>query len=216
MAARKALAATWSSTSPAFEKVEGQFEMTKPIPTAEQLANRISQNPDIARWAVEMAQRQATIKLEKSGRIPDLSIGGGMVHFNEIGDVALIFGLSFPLPLFNRNQGAIREAQYNLARAFEERKSVEVTVRTALATAYGALSAATITVTALKDEVLPGAQSAFEAVTEGYSIGKFDFLEMLDAQRTLFDVRGSYIDALAEYHKAVADVERLIGEPLGN
>ena len=62
--------------------------------------------------------------------------------------------------------------------------------------------------------MLPGAQSAFDAVTEGYHIGKFDFLEMLDVQRTLFDVRGSYIDALAEYHKAVADVERLIGEPL--
>jgi outer membrane protein, heavy metal efflux system len=194
--------------------VEGQFEMTKPIPTAEQLVNRISQNPDIARWTVEMAGRRAGIQLEKSGRIPDLSIGGGMKHLNEIGDVALIFGLSFPLPLFDRNQGTIREAEYNLARAFEERKSAEVAVRTALATAYGALSAAWATVTALKDEVLPGAQSAFDAVTEGYRIGKFDFLEMLDAQRTLFDVRGSYIDALAEYHRAVADVERLIGEPL--
>ena len=213
-AVRKVLAATWGSTAPAFEGVEGQFEMTKPIPTAEHLANRISQNPDIARWTVEMAQRHAAIKLEKSGRIPDLSIGGGMKHLNEIGEVALIFGLSFPLPLFDRNQGAIREAEYNLKKAFEERKSAEVAVRTALATAYGALSAATTTATALKDEVLPGAQSAFDAVTEGYRIGKFDFLEMLDAQRTLFEVRGSYIDALAEYHKAVADVERLIGEPL--
>ena len=63
-AARKMLAATWGSTSPAFEKVEGQYEMIKPIPTAKQLANRISQNPDIARWTVEMAQRQASIKLE--------------------------------------------------------------------------------------------------------------------------------------------------------
>lgn len=211
---REVLASTWGSTSAAFETVEGQFKMTKPIPTAEQLANRISQNPDIARWAVEMAQRQATIKLEKSGRVPDLSIVGGMKHLNEIGDVALIFGLSFPLPLFDRNQGAIREAEYNRAKAFEEHKSAEVAVRKALATTYGVLSAATTTVTSLKDEVLPGAQSAFDAVTEGYQIGKFDFLEMLDAQRTLFDVRGSYIDALAEYHKAVADVERLIGEPL--
>ena len=211
---RKALVSTWGSTSPAFERVEGQFEMTKPIPTAEQLANRISQNPDIARWTVEMAQRRAAIKLEKSGRISDLSIGGGMKHLNEIGDVALIFGLSFPLPLFDRNQGAIREAEYNLAKAFEERKSAEVFVRTALSTTYQALSAAWGTVTALKNDVLPGAQSAFDAVTEGYRIGKFDFLEMLDAQRTLFEVRGSYIDALAEYHKTVADVERLIGEPL--
>ena len=212
--ARFVLAATWGSTSPTFEKVEGQFEMAKPIPTVEQLANRIFQNPNIARWTVEIAHRSAAIQLERSRRVPDLSIDGGMKHLSESGDVAFILGLSLPLPLFDRNQGAIREAEYNLAKAFEERKSAEVTVRTALATAYSALSAVASTVSSLKNEVLPSAQGTFDAVTEGYRIGKFDFLEMLDAQRTLFDVKGSYIDALAKYHRAVADVERLVGEPL--
>jgi cobalt-zinc-cadmium efflux system outer membrane protein len=212
--ARFVLAATWGSTSPTFEKVEGQFEMAKPIPTVEQLANRIFQNPNIARWTVEIAHRSAAIQLERSRRVPDLSIDGGMKHLSESGDVAFILGLSLPLPLFDRNQGAIREAEYNLVRSFEEQRSAEVAVRTALMTAYGTLSAAAGTVSSLKNEVLPSAQSTFDAVTEGYRIGKFDFLEMLDAQRTLFDVRSSYIDALAKYHKAVADVERLIGEPL--
>jgi cobalt-zinc-cadmium efflux system outer membrane protein len=212
--ARFVLAATWGSTSPTFEKVEGQFEMAKPIPTVEQLANRIFQNPNIARWTVEIAHRSAAIQLERSRRVPDLSIDGGMKHLSESGDVAFILGLSLPLPLFDRNQGAIREAEYNLVRSFEEQRSAEVAVRTALMTAYSTLSAAAGTVSSLKNEVLPSAQSTFDAVTEGYRIGKFDFLEMLDAQRTLFDVRSSYIDALAKYHKAVADVERLIGEPL--
>ena len=212
--ARFVLAATWGSTSPTFEKVEGQFEITKPIPTVEQLANRIFQNPNIARRTVEIAYRRVAIKLERSKRVPDLSIGGGMKYLNESDDVAFIFGLSFPIPLFDRNQGAIREAEYNLVRSFEEQRSAEVAVRTALMTAYSTLSAAAGTVSSLKNEVLPSAQSTFDAVTEGYRIGKFDFLEMLDAQRTLFDVKGSYIDALAKYHRAVTDVERLVGEPL--
>ena len=212
--ARFVLAATWGSTSPTFEKVEGQFEMATPIPTVEQFADRVTQNPNIVRWTAEIAHRSAAIQLERSRRVPDLSIDGGMKHLSESGDVAFILGLSLPLPLFDRNQGAIREAEYNLAKAFEEQKSAEVTVRTALATAYSALSAVAGTVSSLKNEVLPSAQGTFDAVTEGYRIGKFDFLEMLDAQRTLFDVKGSYIDALAKYHKAVADVERLIGESL--
>ncbi len=212
--ARFVLAATWGSTSPTFEKVEGQFEMATPIPTVEQFADRVTQNPNIVRWTAEIAHRSAAIQLERSRRVPDLSIDGGMKHLSESGDVAFILGLSLPLPLFDRNQGAIREAEYNLAKAFEEQKSAEVTVRTALATAYSVLSAVAATVSSLKNEVLPSAQGTFDAVTEGYRIGKFDFLEMLDAQRTLFDVKGSYIDALAKYHKAVADVERLIGEPL--
>jgi outer membrane protein, heavy metal efflux system len=39
-------------------------------------------------------------------------------------------------------------------------------------------------------------------------------LDVLDAQRTLFEARGQYLEALATYHRAVAETERLIGEPL--
>mgnify|MGYP000246299786 CR=1 FL=1 len=35
-------------------------------------------------------------------------------------------------------------------------------------------------------DVLPGARSAYEAATIGFENGKFSFLELLDAQRTLF------------------------------
>jgi cobalt-zinc-cadmium efflux system outer membrane protein len=61
---------------------------------------------------------------------------------------------------------------------------------------------------------MPGAETAFEAAQIGYRQGKFDYLEVLDAQRTLFSSRTRYIQALAEYNRAVAEVERLIGTPL--
>ena len=63
----------------------------------------------------------------------------------------------------------------------------------------------------MKSAVLPGAQSAFDAATEGFRQGKFGYLEVLDAQRTFFEARGRHIEALSAYHKAVADTERLIG-----
>jgi cobalt-zinc-cadmium efflux system outer membrane protein len=83
-----------------------------------------------------------------------------------------------------------------------------------LAEAYQTLVTAVNEITALQHEVLPGAQEAFQAVQEGYRQGKFGFVEVLDAQRTLSETRGRYLEALATYHKAVADVERLIGAGL--
>ena len=80
--------------------------------------------------------------------------------------------------------------------------------------AYQALSTAFVEATLLRDEMMPGAQSAFDAINEGYRQGKFGYLEVLDAQRTLFEARGQYLEALAAYHTAVAEVERLIGEAL--
>ena len=96
----------------------------------------------------------------------------------------------------------------------EERRAAEVLVTTALNTTYQSLAAANIEVTTLKTQVLPGAQSAFEATSKGYRLGKFGFLEVLDAQRTLFGAKAQYLRALSDYHKAVAEVERLIGEPV--
>jgi len=214
-AARKRLVATWGSTTPTFEKAEGGFTLVAAIPSAEQLAQRITQNPDIARWATEMAQRQAAVDLEGARRIPDPTVGGGFRHFRSTGDHALLMEFSLPLPLFDQNQGSLLEARHRRAKAEEERRAAAVQAQAALGETYAQLSAAYTAATTLKDAVLPGAQRAFDAASEGYRQGKFGFLEVLDAQRTLFEARGRYLEALAAYHKAVAEVERLIGEPLG-
>ena len=213
-AAKERLVATWGGARSTFERAEGDLESLQAIPSAETLAERIEQNPDIARWATTMAQRQAAIALEEANRIPDPTLGGGFRYFNESKDQAFLFEISVPLPVFDRNQGNIQEARYLLAKAEEERRASTINVRTALAASYAELSAAFTEASALRDEVLPGAQLAFEAASEGYRQGKFQFLDVLDAQRTLFEVRGQYIEALATYHKAVAALERLIGEPL--
>ncbi|MFQ5799005.1 MAG: TolC family protein [Bacteroidota bacterium] len=210
--ARKQLAATWGSISPVFEGVSGRLDITFPIPSESELRRLLEQNPDLARWAVEMERRRAALELEKANAITDPTIFGGMQRFNEADDTAVVFGLSIPVPVFNRNQGRILEARYNLAKARRQRKAVEANLYATLADAYQALSSAFIEVTDLKNEVLPGAQSAFDAARRGYREGKFDYLMVLDAQRTFFYSRARYIESLAAYHGARADVERLIGQ----
>jgi cobalt-zinc-cadmium efflux system outer membrane protein len=214
VAARERLAATWGSPVSAFERVEGALEPIAPIPSAERLVRRIGQNPDIARWVVEITQRQAAVALEEARRIPNVTGAGGVRQHSRTGDMALIMQLTLPIPVFDRNQGALLAARYQLAKAGEERRATEVRVLSELTSTYAELSSAFAEATTLQDDVLPGAQSAFEAFSEGYRQGKFGFLDVLDAQRTLSEARGRYLEALTAYHRAVADMERLIGEPL--
>ena len=215
-ATRKRLVTAWGGSTPTFTSAEGTLDTLSAIPPAERLLELIAQNPEVARWATEMVQRQATLAREGAQRIPDPTLRGGFRHLSETGDNALVMGVSIPLPVFNRNQGKVLEARYRLAKAGEERRAAEAQVRAALAEAYGALSRAFVEATRLHTEVLPGAQRVFDAVSEGYRQGKFGFLEVLDAQRTLFEARGRYLEALAAYHQAVAEVERLIGERLSS
>jgi cobalt-zinc-cadmium efflux system outer membrane protein len=210
-AARKKLAAAWGSGRAAFEKAVGSLDEVPPLPSAERLAGRIGGNPDLARWAAEKEQRRAAVELQDSLRIPDLTITGGVRRLHEPGENAFVAGASIPLPLFHRNQGGILESRRRMAKAEQESAAAEIRVRASLADTYQTLSFAAAEIEALKSTVIPGAQSAFEAASEGYRQGKFGYLDVLDAQRTLFEAKGRYVEALGAYHKAVAEAERLIG-----
>lgn len=211
---RKRLAAAWGSTNVTFNRVEGELTTVKPIPTDEQLATLVSQNPDVARWVTEMEERRAVLELEKARRIPDVAPWVGPRYYSAGSDVGFLAGISVPLPLFNRNQGAIREAQYRVAQAADARKAAALQAHKALLGAYQSLSVAFVEASALQTDVMPLAQKAYEATNERYLLGKFGFVDVLDAQRALFEARTHYIQTLGDYHKAVAEVERLIGQSL--
>ncbi|MFO1417420.1 MAG: TolC family protein [Methylotetracoccus sp.] len=213
-AARKRLAALWGSTKPEFEHAVGELHAVSPIPELQQLLDKIEQNPELARWATELTQRQALVDLAKTKAIPDLTVSVGMSEYLLTNSYGLVASASLPLPVFDRNQGGIQEAERLRTKAMDERYAAEVRVATALNTAYQALSASFAEAEAYKTSILPGAESAFDAVQTGYRLGKFALLDVLDTQRTLFAAKAQYLRALATYHQAVAEVERLIGQPL--
>lgn len=212
--ARRQLAATWAGTAPRFEKVEGRLEPVWPVPEVDDLKDLIAENPDIVRSALAVDKQQAALELEKAKTIPDITLSGGIQRFEEADDNAVVFGLSVPLPTSDRNQGGRLEAAYNLARAKEEYRAARARIQTELADACRSASNAYTEAVELDRNVLQSAEKVFEASKEGYSQGKLDYLNLLDAQRTLFEARVRFIDALVSYHTARADVERLIGQDL--
>ncbi len=213
-ASRKLLAASWGSDRPVFGGVRGDLSRVEEVPPLDPLLARAAQGPEIARWGTEIDLRQASLAMEKSLAIPDLEIGAGVKRELESGHDTYILAVGFALPVFDRNQGGIREAECDLARAREERRAAEVTVSAEIMEAYQALASSHMEATSLGVTVLPGAERAFEATGEGYRQGKFSYLDVLDSQRTLFDVRAQYIDALEEYHRAATEMERLVGNRL--
>ncbi|HOV76846.1 MAG TPA: TolC family protein [Sedimentisphaerales bacterium] len=209
--ARHALAAVWGGRTPMFEKVAGDlYEVPKPV-APENLAAAISENPDIARWESQDRKQRAVLRLEQSKAMPDVTIGGGVRRFEETDDSALVLGVGVPIPLFDRNQGGIREATAELGKVRRQREVAQVRILAALAEATNALTASYEEATILRNDVLPKAEQAFAAARQGYEQGKFDYLYALDTQRTLFETQAGYIDAVEAYHKASAEVRRLIG-----
>ena len=125
-----------------------------------------------------------------------------------------VVGFSVPLPVLNRNQGAILEAEHRVEQARSEQASTRVRAVTALDDAYQALATARTQIATLDADVLPGAKKAFAALNDGYREGRFTYLEVLDAQRTLIAARAQRVRALGDFRRAVVTLERLLGEPL--
>jgi len=212
--ARKQLASFWGQTEPLFEQAAGDLENIGLLLTSENLAGRLELNPEYARWESEIRKSRAMLDLETSRAIGDITIGAGLRRFNETDDNAFVFGVSIPLPLSDRNQGAKQEAIFNLAKSREEKKAAWLKLQDEFNRTYREYANAFHQATSLKNEVLPAAIKMFNAATKGYEQGKMDYLNVLDAQRTLFSTKSEYVNALAECHIRKTELDRLIGQTL--
>jgi len=210
------LAATWGSRRATFTRAIGDLEKTSPLPRADGLADGLRQNPELARWAAEVRQRRAALALAKAGGVPDVTVGVGYRHFRDTdeNDRAMLVTVGIPVPVFDQNRGAIAKAKFGVLKARSEQDAAETALRADLEEAYQTLAGAHEEATSLQDEVVPAARAAYEAARKSFDAGKTEFLDVVDAQRTLVSTREQYVEALADYHQAVADVEGLIGRPL--
>ena len=237
---RVRLAALWGDKEAHFERVEGDLDTVRDIPSLDELVKRTTKNPDLARWRAELEKRRTAISVEKANAVPDLSISAGFrmsgapdsdaegfgygsdglsrsrasSRSNGNWDNSAVLEFSIPLPLFNRNQGSIKEAAHLMKKAGEEARATDVQIHATLSESYYRLAAAFAAITSLNENILPKTTQTFESINQAYNEGKFGYLDVLDAQRTLFDARQQYLDALAVYHNSVAEIERAIGEPL--
>lgn len=213
-AARKMLTSSWQNTEPVFERAEADLFARDPVPPMEELVGRISSSPEIARWVSEQKLREAEIKLADARRLPNLTLGGGIRRLEGFDAEAFVFSLSVPLQLFDRNQGAKAEARALLDLTRAEREAAEFRLGVVLLGLYEEMVHDIHVMDGLEKEILPKAEDALAIAREGYVQGRFSYLEVLDAQRTIFDVRHEYIRTATSYHQFIVEIERLTGLPL--
>ena len=210
--ARKRLAGIWGNPAPRFERAEGDLDILPPLPALADLNARLATSPKLLRAKTEVDRRQALAEIERSRRVPNVTVSLGAKRDEQLGRNQAILGLSIPLPVFDRNQGNLLEALHRTDKARDDLSATEIRLSNELALAYERLNTARWETESLRQDILPGAQSAYDAATKGFELGKFSFLDVLDAQRTSFQAKSQYLRALAEAHRSAAEIERILGE----
>ncbi|MFZ6658307.1 TolC family protein [Undibacterium sp. TJN19] len=211
LVARQKLAATWGNTLTDFAEVAMPDAGEGHLPALPELSRRLASSPALQRAALEIQKQQAIVRQERSKRIPDLTISLGGKRDEQVGRSQVIVGFSIPLALFDNNQGNVLGALRKTERAREEQAMLEKKLTLALAEIYQQHQLAMNELQVLKNEILPPAQMLVDASIKGFELGKFSFLEVQDAQRSLLQSRLQYLNTLAESYRTSAEIQRLTG-----
>lgn len=212
--ARFRLAATWGAELPRFTEAVGDLEESTSIPDIATVIGLARESPAIARWDAELARSEAALALAKAGRVPDLNYGVGMRWEDDASGRDYLVDLEIDLPIFDRKQGDVREARFDMARARAGREAAQAASSEAIAELYYALTESAERRRTLGEEVLPAAQATYEALRVGFE-NQADYLgDLLDARRDLARAEVQYTDALVDYHRALAALEGFAGRSL--
>lgn len=196
-----------------------EIRLSRPEPGRATLAGAsqedLANNPDLARLDAVVMQRRANLMLQRANAVPDVTVQGFVRRVEESRETAFVAGVAVPLPIYDRNQGGIARAQAELLQAEVEVERGRLAVLASLTTAERRLDLARRSAQALRTEAVPAAEQAARFATGGFAAGKFTYLEVLDTQRALSEVRAQLNDALREFHTRRAEAERLRGQEPG-
>nr|WP_314642177.1 TolC family protein [uncultured Pseudomonas sp.] len=206
------LAQVMGAPLPAFVSVGDPGRSMPTVPDSSLLLNRIGETAELRLAKLQIDQREASLGLEKAQRIPDLTVSIGSQYNERERERVNVVGLSMPIPLFNRNQGNVLAAARRTDQARDLRNASELRLRTDIQTTLDQWMTANTEVASFNQTILPAAQSAVDTATRGFEMGKFNFLDVLDAQRTLISARTQYIQAIAEATDAWVRIERIFGD----
>ncbi|AYJ84792.1 TolC family protein (plasmid) [Sphingomonas paeninsulae] len=157
----------------------------------------------------DVATADAQVGLARSQRIPDIRLSAGARRLAATNDTAAVFGVSIPFPIFNNGSAAIAQARAERDQSDAMSRVIAIETAQAIAASEAEVANAAMTALTASGPALVAAQEAARIARIGYREGKFGQLDLLDAERTLSEIRAAAIDALAAYHDAQARRDRL-------
>lgn len=211
--AQQNLASLWGGRGAELGLAQGDFAATAQAPTAEQLDQRLDDAPAmlLARRALE--QSRAASAVERSKRVQDPTLSLGVKRAQDVGRNQVFVGVSIPLPLFDNNAGNQLQALRKVDQAEQLLQDQRLQLQAQVFAARQQWLSSNQQVALLQSQVVPTAQSAYDLAVRGFSLGKFSFLDVLDAQRSLFDSQRLLLDQRMASHRARAEIERIFGTP---
>lgn len=176
----------------------------------EQLTRVQITSPEVSAAMAEVERARRALSRARVEPIPNINTQFSVQYDNASGYTIAGIQAGMPIPIWNRNQGGIRQAQAEVAQAMRNVDRVERDLQQRLAEAFRQYASAHVTAENYAREVLPRSQRTFELVQQGYAQGEVGYLDLLTAQQTYSQTNLAYLDALGELWRSYVQIDGLL------
>ena len=215
LSSRLKLTTMWGETRTDFSTKADLFTLAtvEPFTKFEIL---LEQNPDLVQFASERRLAQARIHVAQAKQSANIEITGGIRHLSSIDDNAFVLSARIPFGLNSRAAPAIEEQQFMHQQVSYNHEKQRLALYASLYSIHQELLHSYTAADVLQQRIIPEAKQVLREYEKGYAAGRYSFLELSDAQRTLLDARLEAVMTSANYHRYRIEIDRLTGARLSN
>lgn len=181
-----------------------------PLGRDDALCRLLAESPELALARIEVQRDQIQLRREQREPVPNVTVRGGTGYNYETRNPTAEVGVAIRLPIWDRNQGTVRQAQADLARAAAEVKRVELDLRRRFADAFSRYETARAEAEVFRTETLPTAERAYELYLQSFKQRRAAWPQVLVAQRTVYQLSEDLTRSLIELRRAEVEVRGLL------
>jgi cobalt-zinc-cadmium efflux system outer membrane protein len=170
----------------------------------------LGHHPLVAQAAEQADQARWQLKRARAEVIPDIQVQAGPKYNDANGDTVADVQIALSLPLWNKNQGAIRQAQAEIAAAEQALGRVRLGLQEQLAVVYRRYADAQNAVTLYDEHILSHSEELYRLAQRGFEAGELNYLDLLTAQRSYFQANLGYLDSLGQLWQARFEIDGLL------
>lgn len=190
---------------------------TPPSEALQQLA--LERRPDLASLRARTQAEQAAVTVALKQYYPDVEVFGRYDSFwqpaSTQSDLRGQVGVNLNVPIYRgKLNAAVREAMLRVSQRRAEYQQQVLDIQYEVQTAHAQLQEARKTVKLYSERFIPTAEQNVAAARANYDVGKMSFLGLAQAQRQLIELRERQQEAIANYHRRLAELQRVIGGPI--
>ena len=198
LAVWRELAAVTGQPSLAIQPLAGNLAASgQDLQFEQSLQDLRSRSPEVAAVFSEIERARCNLKRQQIEAQPNVTIQG-LINWRDNGiggDPDGAFTVALPLPLWNKNTGAIREARHQLDAAQHALSQVELELKQRLTPVFEQYGNAKEEVRRYEERILPKVAETLELTRKSYELGQVSFNSLLIVQRTYANTQIAHLDA---------------------